>query len=485
MKQWIVVALVVMLGSLPAFGAGDELQDQVRMLQQRVAELEAQQSQQAVQERNAELLRQMMGEFAKNSHQQSQDTAITAGYDKRFFIKSADDQFSLQFDTHLQFRHSYLLSDDGDTKLDKEGQRVVTGDGVDSSASAFEAERARIQMSGHVMKDLKYAIVMEMDDDNSNNAYLLDYLLAYSFMPEFGVQAGRYKGAFSKQMITSDSKMMLVGGSLATSVFSIGRSTGVEAFGELPLADTKLHYRAGMYNGISDARSTPFAENDNNPAVAARLVLPLMGATPADFENESDIEGHENLVAQLGTSFVYGNNRTEDHFSNGTDDNFVVLLEGGDGRSNGVEAGGEVTMLGADASMKCNGLSVIAEGFYQHADLDSTECDYENDFGVTRDLLGVTGLELDNYGWYTQAGYFIVPGTFELVSRVGGVYVDNTNDCHEYSGGWNYYISGQDLKLSMDITYLDDLQVTDSGLNYDGVQNNALFLVRTQLQFMF
>jgi hypothetical protein len=483
MKQWIVVTLVLMLGSSLAFGAGDGLQEQVQMLQQRVAELEAQQSQQAVQERNAELLRQMMGEFAKSSYRQSQDTALTAGYDKRFFIKSADDQFSLQFDTHLQFRHSYLLSDDGDTKLDKEGLPAV--DGVDSSASAFEAERARIQMSGHVLKDLNYMIVMEMDDDVSNSAYLLDYILAYSFMPEFGVQAGRYKGAVGKQWVTSDSKTMLVGGSLATSVFSIGRSTGVEAFGELPLADTKLHYRAGMYNGINDARSAPFAQNDNNPAVAARLVLPLMGATPADFENESDIEGHENLVAQLGTSFVYGNNRTEDHFSGGTDDNFVVLLEGGDGRSNGVNMGGEATMLGADASLKCNGFSATVEGFYQHADLDGTEATYANEFGNTRDILGVTGLELDNYGWYAQAGYFIVPGTFELVSRVGGVYVDNTNDCHEYSGGWNYYISGQDLKLSMDITYLDDLQVVDSGLNYDGVQNNALFLVRTQLQFMF
>jgi hypothetical protein len=485
MKQWIVVILMVMLGSSLAFGASDGLQEQVQMLQQRVAELEAQQSQQAVQERNAELLRQMMSEFAKSSARQSEDTAITAGYDKRFFIKSADDQFSLQFDTLMQFRYSYLCSDDGNTSRTKEGLVPAAGEnGVDSSASAFEAERARLQMSGHVLKDLNYMIQLEMDDDNSNNTYLLDYVLDYSFMPEFGLKAGRYKGAFGKQWNTSASKMMLVDRSLATAVFNVGRSTGLEAFGELPLGDSKLHYRAGMYNGINDTTSRPFAENDNNPAVAARLALPLMGATPADFENESDIEGHENPVAQIGASFVYGNNQTEDQFAGGNDDNFIVLLEGGDGRSNGVCMGGEATMLGLDASYKWSGLSVTMEGFYQHADLDGTAT-YANQFGADRDILGVTGLEMDNYGWYTQAGYFLVPGTFELVSRVGGVCIDGANDSHEYTGGWNYYISGQDLKLSMDLTYIDDLPITNSSLNYDGVQNNALFLVRTQLQFMF
>ena len=84
-----------------------------------------------------------------------------------------------------------------------------------------------------------------------------------------------------------------------------------------------------------------------------------------------------------------------------------------------------------------------------------------------------------------QAGYFVVPKKLELVSRVGGVHIDNTNDSYEFAGGWNYYIYGQDLKLSMDLTYIDDLPITSSSANFDGVQNNSLMMLRTQLQFQF
>ena len=98
---------------------------------------------------------------------------------------------------------------------------------------------------------------------------------------------------------------------------------------------------------------------------------------------------------------------------------------------------------------------------------------------------GIDGLKMDNFGWNLQSGICVIPEKFELVSRIGGICIDSTNDCYEYAGGWNYYLYGQDLKLSMDLTYIDDLPITSSGSNYGGVQNNALFMIRTQLQFQF
>ena len=143
-KPTTFFAVLMMLGCSLAFGASDvELQSQIAALQQRVAELETQQSTDAYQQRNAELMQQMLQELA---HQPSQaaDTGITAGYDKRFFIKSADDQFKLEFDTLLQIRHSYLLSDDGDKNLLSDGTRAPDGNGADSSGSGVELERARL-----------------------------------------------------------------------------------------------------------------------------------------------------------------------------------------------------------------------------------------------------------------------------------------------------------------------------------------------------
>ena len=148
-------------------------------------------------------------------------------------------------------------------------------------------------------------------------------------------------------------------------------------------------------------------------------------------------------------------------------------------------------MFGADASYKCRGLSVTLEGYYQHVNLDNGEWSYSNQFDTNRNALDVFGNEVidgdeyDNFGWYAQTGYFLVPKVFELVSRVGSVCLDNCNDSYEYAGGWNWYLYGQDLKLSMDLTYIDDLPIVNSNTNYYGVQNNSLFLIRTQLQFMF
>lgn len=469
MRQWMTLMTVgLMLWSCSAVLASDssDTQSQLQKLQERVAELELQ--------------------AVSAQSRQSLDTSLTAGYDNRFFIKTTDDQFNLGIEGLLQFRHTYSQSDDGERVLDNEGQPAVDGDGVDPSASAAELERARLKFSGHVMKDVEYKIQLEMDDDNENSVNVLDYMVAYSVMPEFGVKLGRYKGAFSRQYNVGAGKLMMVDRSLADTVFNIGRSTGVELFGACPLGDAQMHYRLGAYNGLRDAGSAPFEDNDNNPAAAARFVVPLMGATPKDFDDESDLQGHANTVAQVGMSFAYANSRSENNFPNpnGTDDNFMVLARGDDGLSNGFIADGEVSMAEADIAVKSNGLSVILDGYYQQVNLDSPAT-AAGQFGPVRTGIDELLLQMNNFGWNLQSGIFVIPEKLELVSRVSGICLDSANNCYEYAGGWNYYLYGQDLKLSMDLTYIDDLPIVSSGPNYDGVQNNALFMVRTQLQFQF
>jgi len=491
------MAGVVLAGASVAWSATDaDLSAQVQVLQQRVAELEAKQTDQAIQEKNAELIRQLVTEMAANQKNAAADTGVTAGYDKRFFIKSADDQFKLEFDTLMQFRHSYLLSDDGAKTQQKDGTRfiydadlddyVYTEDGVDSSASGFEFERARLSMSGHVLKDLKYRIVLEGDDDSSSKGiYLYEYELNYSFIPELGARVGKYKIPFGKQEPGSSGKLMFVDRSLANNVFNLDRSEGVEVFGTIDLGEIKPEYRAMLFNGFRSNEDTPYADNDNSPAAVARLAVPLMGSSVADFDGESDLEFHENPIAMIGMSYAYANDRDEDHFSGGDSDNYKFLGKSAwDRRGDVYTLGGEANMISADASFKYMGFSMTHEGYYQHITADPAEMADASDFGnMVRS--GMIGQQVDNYGWYSQAGYFIVPKVFEVVSRVGGVFVDNATDSYEYAGGWNWYLSGQDLKLSMDITYIDDLPVANTSSNFDGVQNNALFMIRSQLQFQF
>ena len=480
-------------------GPNPGLENQIESLKNRIAELESRQSDQSYRDRNAELIREMVKEMSSRPYAMSQTTGVTAGYDKRFFIKSSDDQFKLEFDTRIQFRHTYASADGHNNVLNREGLSLAKWEDLgldpddfssaDSSASAFEAERARLYLSGHVLKDIKYQIVLSMGDDDSaaaNNVRLYTYYLSYSVMPEMGIKVGRYKGAFGKQENTSSGRQQFVDRSLANEVFNISRTTGVEAFGEVPAGEAKAYYRLGIYNSFHGDSTTPFADNDNAPAFAARITLPLMGATPVDFKNESDLMKHQNPVSQIGASFAYSNSRDEGHFAGGEDDNYEVLVPGGDGKTNIVEALGEVTMFGVDYSFKHLGFSLNIEAFCQTADLDSP-ISYEHDFGTARDAAGVDGSSINNYGFIVQAGTFVDPDhTVEFVGRLSGVAVDSSNDSYEYAVGWNWYPSGsQDLKVSLDASYIDDLPIVSSAANYDGVQNNSLLLIRTQVQFQF
>ena len=487
MKKLITFSLVVLLMTASSTWANDDVttQQEIQALKARLAELEAKQNDQAVQQRNAELLQNMIAQMKTDSPNLSQGTGMTAGYSSGFFIKTVDDQLLLKINGMLQFRHSYLQTDDGSSVLDPEGFNVGNPDGVDPSANGFELTRPRLKFSGHIPGDVKYMVQMEFSDDNHNGGKLLDYMVYYSFTPELGIKVGQFKVPFSRENNVSDSKLMLADNGYVNYVYSAGRSTGVELFGAFDCGDTKMHYRAGVFNGFRDIGSRPLHDNDNNPAVAARVIVPLLGAEPSDFANESDLEDHENPALQLGAGFAYTNTRTEDHIAGGTDDNYIILAKSGDGLSNGIELGGEVTMFTADVAYKHRGLSLILDGYYQDADLDSKEWDFANEFGSSRDFFGIDGERIQNWGWNFQAGYFLTPKEFELVARIGGVCVDNTNDTLEFAGGWNWYISGQNVRIAMDVTYIDDLQATSSTANLHGIQNNALFLIRTQLQFTF
>jgi len=299
------------------------------------------------------------------------------------------------------------------------------------------------------------------------------------------VKAGRFKGPFGKQEPGSTAKLQMVDRSLADKVFNIDRVSGVEGFGMFDMGDVKPEYRVAVFNGFRNNNDAMYSDTDNSPGLAGRLMFPLMGSSSADFDAESDIEFHENPVAMLGVSYAYANDRCEDHFLGGNNDSYKFLGKSAvDGKTDVFELGGETNMIGADMSLKYSGLSVNVEGFYQNLDVDSKEWADAADFGNAV-RTGLISDELDNYGWHLQSGYFIVPKSFELTSRISGVHPDGSNDSYEYAGGWNWYLSGNDLKLSMDLSYIDDLPVVNSAANYHGIQNNALFLIRTQLQFQF
>jgi len=433
-----------------AFAANsDSLQQKVDTLEKELAELKVQ-----MQDRNADLLDALV---AREALSQSADTGVTAGYDNHFFIKTTDDNFRLDFGARMQFRHTYGM-------LDSAGQ----DNGV--SSSRFEIERNRFYVTGKAMKNISFMLQLDIDDDGDHSADLYNAWVAYAFSPEFGLRFGCNDLQYGKQRPTSSGKFMGIDRMMVAQVYDMGRSTGVEAFGSLPVGDVKMAYSAGLFNGLKDEENTGLEDSDNNPVFVSRVMIPLMG-TVKDFSNESDLAYHKTPAMMIGASYAFANNKDQDGLA-GSDTLGILVLKQ-DGTYGTASGEGEVNMFGADLSYKCNGFSATLEGFYQRATFDNL-------------VAGVDGVAFDNLGWIAQAGQFIDPEKFELFARIGGVSVDCDEDMYEYSGGWNYYINGQDLKLSMDITYIDELVNTSSTANYNqGVNGESLFLVRTQLQFQF
>jgi hypothetical protein len=96
--------------------------------------------------------------------------------------------------------------------------------------------------------------------------------------------------------------------------------------------------------------------------------------------------------------------------------------------------------IGLDFGLRTKGLSLQSELF-------TTILDPE------------LGKNSNNYGYYIQAGYFVVPKDIEVALRFSGVSLDkhfvknSSSDSFEYSVVLNKYILGHNLKLQTSVSY--------------------------------
>ena len=456
-KIIIMLAAVLFTAAVASAASTGNLEAKVDSLEKELSALKSQ-----MEDRNAELMSEII---EQKNMSQSADSGLTAGYDKSFYIKSADDEFRLDIKSRFQLRHTFATVSHGE--LDK-------GDNTTTDSSRLELERMRLVFSGYAMKNLQYFFQLDMDDDSSHNVYLYSGWLAYKFAKEFGVRAGSNDNFFGKQRPSSSGKFMAVDRGLVAYTFDMGRMTGIEGYGDLGI----LNYRIGFFEGINDGNEGTAGNSDNTPVFVARVALPLMGSSVKDFSNESDLAYHDSPVLMLGGSFAYAKEMDEESYNGGIDNNFAILAPvngGGYSRLGGFQ--GDVSMFGADVSYKYKGFSTTVEGFLQNAEPTG-------DFIASN---GIAGESINNMGWYGQVGQFIMPEKFEIFGRIGGLDIDNSGDLYEYTGGFNYYINGQNLKLTMDMTYVEELPANSvsSGGNYQGVAGESLMMLRSQVQFQF
>ena len=136
----------------------------------------------------------------------------TAGYDKGFFIRSADsDLFELVINGRIQGRFAFESVEE---HLEAETTGDAAADAAEAEASAgtereeeyaFSVPRARLKLKGHAFREsLGYALQVEF---GKGNTYLKDYYVDAGLVPgSLHLRVGQYKRPFSRQQITSSGK---------------------------------------------------------------------------------------------------------------------------------------------------------------------------------------------------------------------------------------------------------------------------------------
>ncbi len=161
--------------------------------------------------------------------------APTAGYHKGFFIQSPDGAWRMAIGGHLQVR----LED-------------VEQSGADPER-AMSLRRARLRFGGHLWSDsLGYKVQAAFDEGTVG---LKDYYLDAGLLPGLVLRIGQFKRPYSRQQLTSGSKMEFIERAVTDEAFASGRDIGLmlhDAFESSPTWEWAL----GVFNGTGERPRT-------------------------------------------------------------------------------------------------------------------------------------------------------------------------------------------------------------------------------------
>jgi phosphate-selective porin OprO and OprP len=183
--------------------------------------------------------------------------AILAGIEKgRPFLRSADDNFRLEFGGRLQT----------DFQAAEDGTRTLQGQFL---SSQFLIRRARVDVDAVFYKWIRAKIQSELTEGNnsSTNLSLKDAYIDLAFMPELRFRVGQFHVPFSlEEYGTSDNFIDFIERSLVDNL-APARDRGAKIYGDLGLMDGVISYHLGGFNGTGEDNS----DNNSGKDLAFRL----------------------------------------------------------------------------------------------------------------------------------------------------------------------------------------------------------------------
>src|SRR2546430_12271313 len=295
----------------------------------------------------------------------------------------------------------------------------------------FRLRRTRINLTGDFAENFDFKVEGEFENSDGISSNRTDFsgtdiFVNWHQFPEAQVKVGQWKAPFGLEQLTPDPSLIIIERSLPTGAITPERQIGVQLWGKpftniWPDEKDLLTYYAGIFNG--NGRNVSVNDNNNFMYVGRLEVMPFKGKI---FGQESSLK--------LGGDVLNSRDDAGTNISS-----TLNLLVNADGSLSPFVLPGadERTAWGVDAWLKLGPFDLIGEYLQEKVD------------GRTVNGVPPGFADFTTNGYYITAAYFLVPKKLQLAVRWEDLNPGQMgNDgIHSITGGLNYYIHGDDLKL--------------------------------------
>jgi hypothetical protein len=413
-----------------------ELLEQIKQLQAKVEKLEAKQT-----ANNADVAR-TVDEMVKDAEKRSvlmQTLPYTGNWQAgKFTLRSDDGNFLLHPWFQIQFR-------------DVLNYREDDGSGESDTQNGFEVRRMKFGVDGNAFSPNTTYLFNWATNRNGGNLVLEEAWVRQKLNDNWAIKGGQIKDPFAHESLVSSKRFLAADRTLLTDVFTGG--------------DNYVQGVSGQYTRDALQAEVAFTDGTNSPndnfqdfptnnwdfGVAARVQYKLFGDWSA-YDQFSSLNIKKDL-AVLGAGVDISQAGDTNQFMQTVDIQY-----------------NQTTGLGLYGAYygRYTGNSPVESG----APVTPTSDTYD-------------------WGFIAQASYLIPESKWEPFVRFDFIKFDSANvapgfgdSVPEITVGTNYYIHGQDLKLTFDVMYLPNgSPVSDTGSGVL-VSEDTQIVVRGQFQLL-
>ena len=502
--------IAALSASLPAAGAaGAADNDALRQMQQQIdalrrsnetqakeiENLKAQNGEQWLTEQRAGQIRGVVQDVLSDSSTRSsfQSDGATAGYDKNFFIASADGNFRLNLGGQIQarFAWNYMPS----KSLNDSGN-----DDQRQNEYGTELRRVKLNFFGHVFDpSWAYRIQFAYERDGQNSGTPLrfeDVFIQKALGDGFFVRFGQWQNIFNYEELTSSRTQQFAERSVVNQYYNTkfvqGAMLGWEG---------DANRIIGSYNDGGGNRDMGVVQGGGNPtewALTVRTDWKLAGEW-GQFKDMQGWRGSE-FAAMFGAGVNW--QRASGNTPSGRNDVGNGTIKPAVGSAKAVNTELSLLAYTADFNVRGDGWS------FWTAFMGS----YLYNAGMAAQSNGASSLDVDgslSYGVVVQGGVFVADA-LELIARYEGLWVNSGADFSDSGGanslntqslniitlGFNYYFNKNAVKFTYDAGWAMDPVLFSTGLFGESIggadwrssqtgDGTGEVVMRAQMQLLF